>query len=180
MSQKLSYRIDSALKNEYDEFIIEEFGFKKNRCGSELEKAMKLYMTMKGNGKYANDPEVQAILKKTNKTFKSSQKNTKETSIDEKINQLIEIVEKQQKTINKLEKQTKRESSKKHGHAEFKKQFQMAFNEHHQVSRKDLEHFIMNHADIVDKRAIKSRIQYLLSHGMIESFAPDVYNIKIL
>ena len=54
----------------------------------------------------------------------------------------------------------------------------MAFNEHHQVSRRDLEHFIMNHADIVDKRAIRSRIQYLLSHGMLEFFAPDVYNIR--
>ena len=163
MNEILSYRVDSELKKEYNEFIIEKYGHKQNRCGSEITKLIKFQLTMEGYTKYENDPDVQAMLKKTNKTFKSSQKNTKEISIDEKINQLIEIVEKQQKTINKLEKQTKRESSKKHGHAEFKKQFQMAFQDHHQVSKHELEQFIMNQADIVDKRAVQNRIQYLLS-----------------
>jgi len=75
--------------------------------------------------------------------------------------------------------QSKRESSKKHGLAEFKKQFQMAFNDYHQVSKREVEQFIMNKSDIVDKRSINNRIQYLESHGVLKSFAPNVFDVNI-
>ena len=160
MNVELRYRIDSELKEEYDKCIMNKYGKKYGKSGSEIEKALKVYMTLNGNSKYQNDPDVQAIFKKANKTMTPNKSNTNyslEEKLEKKIDEKFEIL------IKKIETQTRRESSKKYGHAEFKKQFQMAFNEHHQVSRRDLEHFIMNHADIVDKRAIKSRIQYLLS-----------------
>ena len=174
MKKIIGYSVDEALKKRYDEFIIEEFGFKKNRCGSEIEKAMKLYMAIQGDEEYQDDPDVIDLIDKVKEKSKTnikskSKNNTMEELIERKLEEKFAQFEK---------KIRRRESSKKHGHAEFKKQFQMAFNEHHQVSRRDLEHFIMNHADIVDKRSVQSRIQYLLSHGMIESFAPDVYNIR--
>jgi transketolase len=176
MSIELRYRIEESLKEKYDEFIIEEFGYKRNRCGSELEKAMKLYLAAKGDEEYQNDPDVLTIFEKAKQTF--NQKSNKSESISEKIeDRLDKLEEKLEEKFAQFEKKTRRESSKKHGHAEFKKQFQMAFNDHHQVSKRDLEQFIMNHADIVDKRSIQSRIQYLLSHEILEPFAPNVYNI---
>ena len=53
----------------------------------------------------------------------------------------------------------------------------MAFNDHKQVIRKDLEGFIMNHSDILDKRSLQSRIHYLESYGLLEIFAPNVYSL---
>ena len=180
MNEKLQCQIDGKLKREYDKYISKNYDQKWGKIGSEVGKAMKLYLAI-NNGKYQDDPDVQAMFEKARKRFEEnpehissskSKDNTMEELIERKLEEKLDKIEK------KIENRVRRESSKKHGHAEFKKQFQMAFNEHHQVSRRDLEHFIMNHADIVDKRAIISRIQYLLSHGMIESFAPDVYNIR--
>jgi hypothetical protein len=177
MNETLGYRINSELKEEYDNCIQKEFGQKHSRCGSELEKAMKFYLAAKGDEKYQNDPDVTSLLKKINTKSKfneseTSTNSTLEERLDEKLNMMKEEI------LNEFEKKTRRESSKKHGHAEFKKQFQMAFNDHHQVSKRDLEQFIMNHADIVDKRSIQSRIQYLLSHEILEPFAPNVYNVR--
>ena len=182
MSKKLGYHITDNLKNEYDDFIIDKFGHKRNRCGSEIEKAMKLYMAMKGNEQYQNDPDVQAILKKAKKTYEKqsktnilSQSKTSE-SLDERFEQ---IDEKLNELAKEIKNQTRRESSKKHGHADFKKQFQMAFQDHQQISRKDLEKFIINHSDIVDKRSVRGRIHYLESHGLLEIFAPNVYTLTV-
>jgi hypothetical protein len=115
------------------------------------------------------------MLEKANEKMNPNKSKTINT-VEERLEKILE--EKLEEKFAQFEKKTRRESSKKHGHAEFKKQFQMAFNDHHQVSRSDLEQFIMNHADIVDKRSIQSRIQYLLSHGVIQTFAPNVYNVR--
>ena len=177
----MNVSIDKQIQIDFKRDVRSKYNKIKGVYGNEVENAMKLYMTINGNSKYQNDPDVQALMNA--KTNTQSAKNEKQSNIEQRQETIDERFEKINEKLDalteKIETQTRRESSKKHGHAEFKKQFQMAFNEHHQVSRRDLEHFIMNHADIVDKRAIKSRIQYLLSHGMIESFAPDVYNIKI-
>ena len=178
-----NYRLDSEVKIAYGEFIQEEYGSKRNNCGSELSKWMKLGLAINGDEKYQDDPDVLALLEKANKKYNQIHQKKSKPDIEEindGMEELIErkLEEKLDKIEKKIENRVRRESSKKHGHAEFKKQFQMAFNEHHQVSRNDLERFIMNNADIVDKRAVKSRIQYLLSHGMIQTFAPNVYNVK--
>ena len=118
MKKAVGYMIDTELKKEYDEFILEEFGYKRNRCSSEIEKAMKVYMTINGNSKYQNDPDVQAIFKKANKTMTPNKSNTNyslEEKLEKKIDEKFEIL------IKKIETQTRRESSKKHDHAEFKK-----------------------------------------------------------
>ena len=183
MSKKLGYHITDNLKNKYENFIIDKFGYKRNRCGSEIEKAIKLYMAMKGNEEYQKDPDVQAILKTAKKTYEKQSKTkirsiSNDIPLDERFEQIDEKLETmKEEIIAQLEKKTRRESSKKHGHAEFKKQFTMAFNDHQQISRKDLERFIMNHSDIVDKRSVQSRIHYLESHGMLEIYAPNVYTL---
>ena len=160
------------MKEEYKEYVEEKYDKKWGKTGLEITKAMKFHLAINGNKKYQNDPEVLAIFEKAKKNFNTKSKSETNNTIEEIIERKLD------EKFLQFEKKTRRESSKKHGHAEFKKQFQMAFNDHHQVSRKDLERFIMNHADIVDKRAVQSRIQYLLSHGVLESFAPNVYNIR--
>lgn len=55
----------------------------------------------------------------------------------------------------------------------------IVFNDYHQVSRRELEQFIMNHVDIVDPRSIRSRIHYLESDGVIQTFAPNVYTVNM-
>ena len=183
MKKSVGFTINTKLKEEYDECLIEEFGYKKNKCSSEIEKAIKLYMAMKGNEEYQKDPDVQAILKTAKKTYEKQSKTkirsiSNDIPLDERFEQIDEKLETmKEEIIAQLEKKTRRESSKKHGHAEFKKQFTMAFNDHKQVSRKDLERFIMNHSDIVDKRSVQSRIHYLESHGLLEIYAPNVYTL---
>ena len=173
MKKVVGYSIDTELKKEYDEFIVTEFGHKRNNCSLEISKWIKLGLAINGNSKYQDDPDVIVLM---NKVKEKSKTNIKSKSKNNTMEELIE--RKLDEKFAQFEKKTRREVSKKHGHAEFKKQFQMAFNDHHQVSRKDLEHFIMNHADIVDKRAVQNRIQYLQSHGMIQPFAPNVYNVN--
>ena len=167
MNERLQYRVNSELKNEYDKFIIEKYGNKHSKCGSEISKWIKMGLAIEGNEKYQNDPDVQTMLKKTKKIFKENPKHASPSkSKDNTIEELIE--RKLDEKFAQFEKKTRREVSKKHGHAEFKKQFKMAFQDYHQVNKRELEQFIMNQADIVDKRAVQNRIQYLLSHGVLE------------
>jgi hypothetical protein len=170
MNEQLRYRINSELKNEYDNYIQAEFGQKYSKCGSELEKAMKFYLAANGNSKYQKDPEVQALLKKTQVKTKPKTENINE-SLEDKIDKLTQKVE-------QIENQKRREVSKRHGLADFKKQFQMAFNDRHQVTRNELEHFIMNNDDLVDNRSVRNRINYLESQKIIESCVSNkIYNI---
>lgn len=64
ITKTLGYRVDATLKNEYDMAIQDKFGHKQNRCGSELEKAMKIYLTLEGKKEYKDDPDVVALLDK--------------------------------------------------------------------------------------------------------------------
>jgi vacuolar-type H+-ATPase subunit I/STV1 len=144
---------------------------------------MKFYLAAKGNKKYQKDPEVQALLEQTKQNFNNTPKpqvKTLEERLEEKLDKLEENFEKQEKIIDKLEKKLSTNSNrgKKAGSmADFKKQFKMEFKDHQQVSTNDLVGFI-NKEDIVDQRSIKNRIQYLVSHEILEPFAPNVYNIK--
>jgi hypothetical protein len=49
MSEQLRYSIDAKLKNEYNEHIIEKYGNKYSKCGSEITKAMKFQLAINGN-----------------------------------------------------------------------------------------------------------------------------------
>lgn len=59
---QLLYNISANLKNEYDGFIKNRYGHKRNRCGYELEKAIKLYLTLNGHAEYVDDHEIKAML----------------------------------------------------------------------------------------------------------------------
>lgn len=183
MNEALRYRVNSELKNEYNEFIIEKYGHKQNRCGSEITKLMKFQLAMNGNEKYRDDPDVMDLMENVQKKFKhiSSSKAKTDNSLEEMVERKLEekLEEKLDTLTKKIENKVRRESSKKHGLAEFKKQFQMTFKDHHQVSRRELEQFIMNQSDIVDNRSIRNRIQYLKSHGMIQPFAPNVFDVNM-
>jgi hypothetical protein len=58
---KLGYVIEDDIKNDFEEFVINEHGFKKGKCNLEIEKAMKLQLAINGNEKYINDPDVQKL-----------------------------------------------------------------------------------------------------------------------
>ena len=64
MNKQFKCMIDENLKNEYDECIIEKYGQKWGKTGSELEKVMKFYLAANSHEEYQNDPDLQAILKK--------------------------------------------------------------------------------------------------------------------
>ena len=102
---------------------------------------MKFQLAANGNELYQNNSDVLAILKKANENMNPTKSKTNNT-VEERLER---IEEKLEEKFAQFKKETHRETSEKHGHAEFKKQFQMAFNDHQQVSRKDLERFIMNH-----------------------------------
>lgn len=55
MNEKLQYRIDSELKNNYTEFIEEKYGSKLGTVGTKMEKTMKLHLALAGYEKYYDD-----------------------------------------------------------------------------------------------------------------------------
>ena len=62
MKGKIQSKINETLKQEFYEHIVDKFGYKRNKSGYELEKAIKLYLTLEGNGSYCNDPDVRELL----------------------------------------------------------------------------------------------------------------------
>jgi hypothetical protein len=180
MNEILGYRVNSELKNEYDEFITEKYGQKLGTAGTKMENAMKLYLTLEGNEKYQDDPDVKAMLSKVDAKSdhthtKSVVKESVEEVMDEKINRIVEEI-----VNKKVEEKFKRESAKKVGSmATFKKNFQLEYGDYKQVSRKDLVRFVTNKEGVWDPRSIQSRIDYLLANEVIETFAQNVYNIKL-
>jgi hypothetical protein len=184
MTTKMGICISETTQNRFKSNVKEEYGKIKGVYGNEVENAMKFYLAANGDKEYQDDPDVQEIFKKANQVFNTKSNESKSdtnNTIEEKIDRMEKkFEEKFEFLAKKLEQKSKRESSKKHGLAEFKKQFQMAFNDYHQVSKREVERFIMNQTDIVDKRSINNRIQYLESHGVLEPFAPNVYDVKML
>jgi hypothetical protein len=126
MNEALRYRVNSELKNEYNEFIIEKYGHKQNRCGSEITKLMKLQLAINGNESYQDDPDVMDLMDTVQKKFKHTSPskaktdNTLEERLERKLEEKFDIMKKE--ILVQITNQSKRESSKKHGLAEFKKQ----------------------------------------------------------
>jgi hypothetical protein len=50
------------LKNDFEDHVINENGFKKGKCGKTTENLMKLYLASNGNEKYIDDPDVVEML----------------------------------------------------------------------------------------------------------------------
>ena len=189
MNERVNYRINGDVKNEYNEFITEKYGSKLGTLGTKVEKAMKFQMMLEGNEKYKDDPDVIAMLGKvreldnTHTHTTSVKKDSDSNEIDKKIDKAIEdkLDVFTEKIINKVDKKIKGDTpqNKKIGSlAVFKKNFQMEYNGYTQVSRRDITRFIMNSDGVHDSRAIQNRIEYLLAQEVIEPFAQNVYNLK--
>ena len=118
MSGRLHCRIDKSLKSEYDSYIQSEFGYKRNIYGSEIENAIKFYLAAKGNTKYQDDPDVISLRSKINIKSKSKTNEPLEERLERKLEEKLD-----EKFAQFEKKIRRRESSKKYGHAEFKKQF---------------------------------------------------------
>jgi hypothetical protein len=55
------FTVPDNLKKDYDMFVENKYGFKKSKCGKEIENLIKLQLAVDGNEKYTNDPDVQKL-----------------------------------------------------------------------------------------------------------------------
>ena len=62
MKERLGCSVDVNLKKTYGEHILKKYGHKRNKVGNELEKALKLYLTLEGDDSYCDDPDVKDML----------------------------------------------------------------------------------------------------------------------
>jgi hypothetical protein len=186
MNERVNYRINGDVKNEYNEFITEKYGSKLGTLGTKVEKAMKFQMMLEGNEKYRDDPDVIAMLGKvreldnthTHKTSLKKDSNEIDEKIDKAIEDKLDIFT--EKIISKVDKKIKGDSpqNKKIGSMSvFKKNFQMKYEGYSQVSRRDIARFVMNTDGVHDSRSIQNRIEYLVANDVIEPFAQNVYNV---
>jgi hypothetical protein len=182
MNERLGYRIHSELKAEYDNHILDKYGHKRNKCGSELEKLIKFNLALEGHDLYCNDPDVVELVGKVGGSFGAHTYNvSKKGDVSgDVVVDLVEEIKSLRAEVKQLRSEVKGKPSKRTGSmSDFKRQFKAEYGEFKQVSKRDLVRFVTNNYDVHDSRAIQNRINYLLAHDVLELSAPNVFNIKI-
>ena len=201
MNKPLQYRVNAKLKTEYNALIEEKYGHKRNRCGRELENAMKLQLVVNGRLDYVDDPNVQELLEAVrNISYTHTQnlkKNNKESNdnriqrLEEKIDQLqVQLLQTiaRTNTNESDEEYIKKETLQKdvvkrqiryskHKMDEFVASFLEAFSDNKQVSTNELKKLVINIHGVTDPRSIQNRIDYLKNSGYLEPYAPNIYNL---
>jgi hypothetical protein len=206
MKTKVGYRVDTSLKNDYDDLIIKEYGHKQNRCGLELGKALKTYLTLKGEEKYVNDPDVQELLEAAKKT-PCTLTHSRDDDLDRDFNPNLDddeyldikflkavdtrfdefekkVEEKIDEKLDIIEHNLQKKFSYnlKHGNKQTPLELFMAafldkYGEWNQVSYNELSTLAVQIHGVSDKRSIKNRINYLLGKGVIKEFMPNIYDV---
>ena len=146
MSERVGYRVDELVKEEFDKHIESEYGHKRNRCGAELEKAMKLYLALKGDVVFRDDPEVKCMIEKLQGaacTHTEDGFRPKRGDMDM-----------------------------------FAATFKQEYGDRTEVSRSELSYFASLVHGVTDNRSISNRITYLVSMGILEPYAPNVFSVK--
>ena len=180
MNEILGYRVNSELKSDYDEFITDKYGQKLGIAGNKMEKAMKLYLAIEGSDKYLADPDVKDMLGLVKNVTHTHTKTSSDVSdIERKVDEIAKDFELINEKINGIERKVKGDNNKKTGSmSEFKRQFQMAYHDYSQVSRRDIERFVMNNYDIRDQRSVNNRINFLIAQDVLVPYAQNVYNLQ--
>lgn len=174
--------IDENVQKEFKDVVRTEHNKVRGVYGLEVENAMKLYTTLKGSDKYRDDPGVIAMLSKVRK-MDDAHTHTKHSSdvsdIERKVDEIVKDFELINEKINGIERKVKGDNNKKTGSmSEFKRQFQMAYHDYSQVSRRDIERFVMNNYDIRDQRSVNNRINFLIAQDVLVPYAQNVYNLQ--
>jgi hypothetical protein len=105
MTIKIHYGIDENLKNDFEDLVINENGFKKGKCGKTTENLMKLYLASNGNEKYMDDPDIiklrDTIAEKSLSTHTRKSEDTKVTNVNssENVNNEIEDLKNENQEI---------------------------------------------------------------------------------
>jgi hypothetical protein len=182
MNEKITCRIDGNLKEEYYNYISKNYDQKWGKTGSELGKALKVYLTLHGREKYQDDPDVLELLGRVGGSFNAHTHNISknENVSGDVVVDLVEEIKGLKAEVKQLRNEVKGKPSKKTGSmADFKRQFKAEYGDFKQVSRRDIVRFVTENDDVHDSRAIQNRINFLVAHEVLEPYTTNVFNVKI-
>lgn len=176
MTKRIGYRVNDHIKNHYDNFIIDKYGHKQNRCGSELGKAMKVYLTLQGNDVYQDDPDVLELMDKVVEKFL----HTHLSKVDNDDSLSKDEIKKLKKLLKSDESKMERPSQNRNTSMDmFANFFKETYQNNLKVSRGEIAMLASLKQGISDQRAIQNRINFLIAHEVLEPCAPNIFNIKI-
>jgi hypothetical protein len=179
--KQMGVSIDKQIQIDFKKAVEKKHQRVRGVYGSEVENAMKVYLTLQGSELYQDDPDVISMLgAKSDHTHTLSTEDRVVDVINERINEIVEDkFDTLKEKLDDIERKVKGKSAKKTGSlAQFKKQFKAEYGECKQVSRRDIVRFVTDNDGVCDPRSIQSRIEYLLAHDVLEPFAQNVYNLK--
>ena len=179
--KQMGVSINKQVQIDFKEVVEQKHKRIRGVYGSEIENAMKVYLTLQGSTLYQNDPSVQAVLNQNiNKTSTHTHNSSKNVNVAKDVVDKIEDIEDRfDRLEKKLDKIVNAKPSNKTGSlAAFKKQFQAEYGHHTQVSKRDLIRFVTANEGVCDRRSIQSRIEYLVAHEVLKPFAHNVYNVN--
>jgi hypothetical protein len=182
MNEQIRYRINPEVKHEYEEFITEKYGPKLGNAGLNVEKALKLFLTINGGSDYSSDPAVKEMIQSIRGDSQSTHtqnsediNNSTHDDLERKMNEMQETLKELKEQLEKQSKPAKRNTDMDM----FVQLFKEKYGHDHQVSINDISKLIVKTHGVMDKRSIQNRVDYLMSSGFIESFAPNVFNVKL-
>lgn len=144
--------INEKVIESFKEIVINKHDKLHTAYGLEIEKAMKIYLTLNGEGSYRDDPDVQEMF--SGLAHFDQHSHTSEPSKDIK----------KPRNNNNIDM--------------FAEAFIQRYGNRDQVSRAEVTHFATIVDGVADPRSVSNRIHYMVSNGVLEPFAPNVFNVK--
>jgi hypothetical protein len=179
--KRMGININRQLEKDFKSDVRDRHNRIKGVYGSEVENAMKLYLTLHGRDLYLDDPDVLELLGRVGGSFNPHTHNIskKENISSDVVVDLVEEIKSLKAEVKQLRREVKGKPSKKTGSmADFKKQFKAEYGDFKQVSRRDIVHFVTDNYNVHDSRAIQNRINFLIAHEVLEPYTQNVFNIK--
>lgn len=191
MNEQLGYRVTSQLKKDYDAFIKETYGHKRNKCGESLSKLMKFELAVNGYSDYVDDPDIQGLLAAARKipcthTQPKEDHDDEHTESNEDRFQKLEekfeeqIAQLKAQLVKAVSSEPNKERDYYHRMDQFVSHFLEEYGDYKQVSQKEISKLVMRVHGVTDPRSITNRVDYLVANEYIEPYAPNVYNINEL
>jgi hypothetical protein len=175
MTKILGYRVDENLKDDYENFIINEYGNKNGKCGNSVSNLMKLEMALSGDSKYINDPNVKELLDTISKKMLSTDTHEEtDNNSNSNINVEKEIKEIKE-TLFKIQDNVVNTKEDSMYAKTYINDFGDKFKDSKEITENELTKYIMQKENVLDPRPIKQRLMKLEAEGLIKRVAPKVY-----